>query len=97
MVDDTVNLDKRRRPAAQVETDVRRLRVEVEKDQAALKARHDELDIFLSAAPADDWPEAVNKARYLLGLLAETSEDPRRRQLIEMVLADFERLLSARR
>jgi len=34
----------------------------------ALKARQDELEGFLVAAPAEDWPEAVERARYLLGL-----------------------------
>ena len=49
----------------------------------------------IAAAPAADWPEAVEKARYLLGLLARNLDaaDLRRRKLIERVLADFDHLL----
>ena len=40
------------------------------------------------------WPEAAEKARYLLGLLAAglPPEDTRRRKLVAAVLDDFERL-----
>jgi hypothetical protein len=95
MVDQTVDLDKRRGMAAQKATDLRRLRIDVEKDHAALKARQDELEAFLVASEAEDWSEAVEKARYLLGLFAQTpaADDPRRQRLVAMVLADFERLL----
>ena len=46
------------------------------------------------AAPAASWPEAAEKARYLLELFsaALAGEDPRRQKLIAAVLADFERL-----
>jgi hypothetical protein len=95
VVDDTVNLDKRRGMAAQKATDLRRLRIEVEEDQAALKARQDKLEIFLLSAPAENWSEAVEKARYLLGLFLQTpqGEDPRRLTLVKALLDDFERLL----
>jgi hypothetical protein len=95
MVDQTVDLDKRRGMAAQKATDLRRLRTDVEKDQAALKARQDELETFLVAAKAETWSEAVEKARYLIGLFAQTSaaDDKRRQRLIATVLADFDRLL----
>jgi hypothetical protein len=41
--------------------------------------------------------EAADKARYLIMLFAATAaaEDPRRRQLIADVLADFDRLLES--
>ena len=95
MTDRTIDLDGRRGMAAQMATDLRRLRTEVERDQAALRARQDELERFLVSAQADTWPDAVEKTRYLLGLFAETSaaQDPRRARLIEGLLADFERLL----
>jgi hypothetical protein len=95
MTDRTIELDGRRGMAAQRATDLRRLRLEVEKDQASLRARQDELERFLLSAPADTWPDAVEKTRYLLGLFAKTSEgqDPRRVRLLEGLLADFERLL----
>jgi len=54
-----------------------------------------ELEDLLAAAPAATWPEAVEKARYLLGLFAQSSAaaDPRRRKLIDRVMADFDHLL----
>lgn len=46
------------------------------------------------AAPAADWLEAAEKARYLIGLFGATqaAQDPRRQTLIAAVLADFNRL-----
>ena len=95
MANRTTDLDAHRGMAAQKATEIRRRRVEVESDQAALRARQQELERFLLAAPAEGWPEAIEKARYLLGLFADTpaAEDPRRQTLIASVLADFERLL----
>jgi hypothetical protein len=89
MVDHPTNLDAHRGMAAQKATDIRRLRFEVEADQAA------DLEDLLAAAPASNWGEAVEKARYLLGLFAQSSEaaDPRRRKLIDQVMADFDHLL----
>jgi hypothetical protein len=53
------------------------------------------LEKFFLAGPAGDWAEAVEKARYLLGLfnLTPDAQYPRRQQLIERVLEDFDRLL----
>ena len=81
MITQAIQLDKHRGMAAQKATDLRRLRSEVEADQAALHARQTELETLLAAAPAANWPEAVEKARYLLGLFAQSSAaaDPRRR------------------
>lgn len=95
MTDRTIELDLHRGMAAQKATDLRRLRLEVQTDQAALKARQNELEALLVAAPEGGWPEAVEKARYILTLFAETSAciDPRRRRLVADVLADFDRLL----
>lgn len=97
MTDDSIELDGYRGMVAQKATELRRLRLEVQTDQAALKARQEALEQMLVALPAEGWPEAVEKARYLLGLFAETYEaqEPRRRRLIAEVLADFERLLGA--
>ncbi len=95
MVDRPTSLDAHRGMAAQKATDLRRLLSEVEADQSALRARQTELEELLSAAPAATWPEAIEKARYLLGLFAQSSAaaDPRRRKLIDGALADFDRLL----
>jgi len=48
----------------------------------------------LIAAPAANWHEAAEKARYLLNLFAATlgAQDPRRQRLIAAVIADFKRL-----
>jgi hypothetical protein len=95
MTDKPTSLDSHRGMLAQKATELRRLRGEVEADQRALKQRQDALEAMLVAVSATTWPEAVEKARYLLGLFAATpaADDPRRRKLIEDVLLDFERLL----
>ncbi|QCI63357.1 hypothetical protein [Phreatobacter stygius] len=97
MVEKTTDLDGRRGMAAQKATELRRLRIEVENDQAALRARQASLEKSLAAAPSAGWAEAVEKARYLIGLFAETlaADDPRRQLLIKSLLADFDRLLAA--
>jgi hypothetical protein len=94
MTDTPVELDARRGMAAQKETEIRRLLHEVQANQAALRARQDELESFMVAADAMTWPEAAAKARYLIQLYAATSDaqDPRRQKLIAGVLADLVRL-----
>ena len=96
MADRTTNLDDHRGMAAQVATELRRMRAEVEADQTSLRERRDELERLLAAAPSADWAEAVEKARYLLSLFIETSAaaDPRRQALVNGLLADFDRLLN---
>jgi hypothetical protein len=95
MVDHPTNLDAHRGMAAQKATDIRRLRAGVEADQAALRARQADLEDLLAAAPASNWAEAVEKARYLLGIFAQSAAatDPRHRKLIDRVIADFDHLL----
>jgi hypothetical protein len=80
--------------AAQKATEARRLLAEVQANQKALRERQDELEAHLIAAPASSWPEAAEKAYYLLALFAATLEaqDPRRQALIAAVLEDFARL-----
>jgi hypothetical protein len=96
MVDETTSLDEHRGMMAQKATELRRLRAEVEADQAALRARQEELELLLAAAPAKNWSEAVEMARYLLDLFSRTAEgnDRHRRTLIERILADFDFLLN---
>lgn len=95
MTDRTIELDQRRGMAAQKATELRREITEVESQRAALQQRQDELEKYLLSAPSETWPEAVEKARYLLSLLSATAEgqDPRRQQIIADLLAEFERLL----
>jgi len=94
MTDRTIDLDQRRGMAAQKATDLRRLLAEVEANEKALRLRQDELETHLLAAPAANWHEAAEKARYLLNLFAATiaAQDPRRQRLIAAVIADFRRL-----
>jgi hypothetical protein len=94
MTDKTVDLDRHRGMAAQKATKLRRLLADVEANEKALRDRQEELESHLVAAPAKNWDEAAEKARYLLNLFAATlaAEDPRRQKLIAAVLADFSRL-----
>src|ERR1700722_16383817 len=94
MTDKTIELDQHRGMAAQKATDLRRLLADVEANQRALHLRQEELENHLLAAPAANWHEAVEKARYLLNLFAATSagEDPRRQHLIAADLADLKLL-----
>jgi len=94
MTDRPITLDRHRGMAAQKATDLRRLLAEVEANEAALRRRQEELEAQLVSAPAESWPEAADKARYLLCLFAATPAalDPRRQKLIANVLEDFMRL-----
>jgi hypothetical protein len=94
VTDTPVELDEHRGMAAQKQTEIRRLLHEVQANQAALRARQDELESFMVAAEAMTWPEAAAKARYLIQLYAVTpdAQDPRRQRLIAGVLADLVRL-----
>ena len=90
-----VVLDEHRGMASQKETDARRHRSDVEADQAALRRSRVELEKFLFAAPAADWPDAAHKALYLLRLFAAAPDarDPRLKHLIEDATADLNRLI----
>src|SRR5689334_4125901 len=94
MTDRTVDLDNHRGMTAQKQTRVRRLNAEVRAQRDALRTRQDALEAQLVAAPAENWEDAAEKARYLLNLFAATIEaqDPRRQKLIAAVLDDFTRL-----
>ncbi len=94
MTDKTIDLDRHRGMAAQKATELRRLLTSVEANEKELRLRQDELETQLLAAPAANWHDAADQARYLLNLFAATlsAKDPRRQQLIAAVLADFKRL-----
>lgn len=98
MTDQPISLDHHRGMAAQKATELRRLVAEVEANEKSLRDRQEALEKQLVATPAATWPEAAEKARYLLGLLASTAiaQDPRRRMLIANVLEDFVRLSEAK-
>jgi hypothetical protein len=94
MTDKTIDLDQHRGMAAQKATELRRLLADVEANEKQLRLRQDELETLLMAAPATSWPEAAEKACYLLNLFAATpaAQDPRRQKLIAATIADFKRL-----
>ena len=94
MTEKTIDLDRHRGMAAQKATALRRLLANVEANEKELRLRQDELETHLVAAPAANWHEAADKARYLLNLFAATlaAQDPRRQSLIAAVIADFKRL-----
>jgi hypothetical protein len=96
MTEKTIDLDQHRGMAAQKATELRRLLANVEANEKTLRLRQDELEARLIAAPAANWREAAEKARYLLKLfassLAAAAQDSRRQKLIAAVLRDFERL-----
>ena len=95
MTDDPVDLDAHRSMAAQIATDIRRQNLhEIRADQTALRRRQEELEKLVIAAPAETWPEAATKAKYLIQLLAEAPEaqDPHHRELVAHVLDDLTRL-----
>jgi hypothetical protein len=94
MSDKPIDLDQHRGISAQKATGLRRMLAEVEANQKTLRLRQDELETQLLAAPAANWHDAAEKARYLLNLFAASLEaqDPRRQKLIAAVLADFRRL-----
>jgi hypothetical protein len=98
MSDKPIDLDLRRGLSAQRATESRRMILEVEADQARLQRRRAETEDQLFALPAATWEEASVKARYILGLFAETVSvgDTRTKTLIGAVLEDFERLATAK-
>ena len=94
MTDNPVELDEHRGMPAQRSTEIRRHLHEVQADQATLRHRQEEFECHALAAPSTTWAEAAAEARYLILLLAETSEarNPRRKELIAKVLDDLARL-----
>jgi hypothetical protein len=99
MTDEAIKLDSRRGMMAQKATDIRRLVAEVEANEKVLRKRQKEIEAQLIAAPALNWHDASEKARYLITIFATTpaAQDPRRQKLIANVLADFKRLTAENR
>jgi len=88
------DLDSHRGLAAQKATDLRRTLVEVENHAKELRDRQVALENQLLALPAESWPEAAAKARYVLNLYAASlsPEDTRHRNLVAAIFDDFARL-----
>ena len=92
--DPAIVLDEHRGLRARQDADARRLRSAVRADQDTLRENQAALEKHLFAGPATTWPQAAEKACYLLRLFAATGEaqDPRYKQLIEDVMQDLHRL-----
>ena len=91
MNDNPIDLDLHRGMAAQKSTEIRRRLQDVQADQAQVRARQEEFEKFLLAAPATTMAEVATKARYLLELYSRTQDasDPRRQKLIATVLEEL--------
>ncbi len=94
MNDNPVNLDKHRGMAAQKATDIRRVLADVEANARLLRDRQGVVEIQLLSVPAESWPEAAAKARYVLNLYAAglAPDDTHHRDLVGAIMADFARL-----
>lgn len=94
MSEGPLDLDKHRGMAAQKATDLRRTLAEVENHARELRDRQTALEHQLASLPAETWPEAAAKARYVLNLYAAglSSEDTRHRNLVAAIFDDFARL-----
>ena len=94
MTDEPIELDQRRGLAAQKATSSRRLLAQVEANERALRERRELLESHLIAAPAANWLEAAEKARYVIGLYAASLgvDNTQRHALVAAVLADLSRL-----
>ena len=94
MTDRTVDLDEHRGMAARKAVGIRRVLAEVEKNARELRDRQAVLENQLLSIPADSWPEAAAKARYILNLYAASlsPDDTRHRDLVTAVFEDFARL-----
>jgi hypothetical protein len=94
-MDKPVDLDKHRAAADQAATESRRQRrEESQSDEDAHIRRQAELEKLLRADPAETWPQAAARAKFLIIQFAETPEarDPRYAELIANVLDDLSRL-----
>lgn len=94
MTSEPTDLDKHRGMAARKAVSIRRVLAEVEKNARELRDRQAVLESQLLSIPADSWPEAAAKARYILNLYAASlsPDDTRHRDLVTAVFEDFARL-----
>jgi hypothetical protein len=91
MTDTPIALDEHRGMMAQRATEIRRRLTQVELDQAALRQHREEFEKLLLNVPATTAGEVVERARYLITLLAGTSvgRDPRLQKVITAVIDDL--------
>jgi hypothetical protein len=94
MNSEPTDLDKHRGMAARKAVSIRRVLADVERNARELRDRQAMLESQLLSIPADSWPEAAAKARYILNLYAASlsPDDTRHRDLVTAVFDDFARL-----
>jgi hypothetical protein len=94
MTGEPTDLDKHRGMAARKAVSIRRVLAEVERNARELRDRQAVLENQLLSMPADSWPEAAAKARYILNLYAASlsPDDTHHRDLVTAVFEDFARL-----
>jgi hypothetical protein len=94
MTNEPPDLDTHRGMAAQKATDLRRVLAEVENGASELRERQTRFESQLLSVPADSWPDAAAKARYVLNFYAAglAPEDSRHRDLVAAILEDYARL-----
>jgi len=94
MTNDPVDLDERRDIRAQKAMDIRQRLQEFQDDLETSKRLQRELENLLFATQARTWPEAAEKALYLLQLFSATPEaqDPGCKERIKQTLLDLNRL-----
>ncbi|MEQ1755969.1 MAG: hypothetical protein ABL973_17735 [Micropepsaceae bacterium] len=97
MTKTVVDLNVHRGTAVLNASDIQRQLLHIEDEQRALKSKQEALEIQLVASPSQYLMDAVDRARYLIGLLAQTSagRDPRRKKLIASTLEDLNRFAGA--
>jgi hypothetical protein len=93
MGDEPLDVDSHRGMAAQKATDIRSALAEVETHARELRERRAAVEDHLLSAPAASWPEAADKARYVLKLYAAAlPPEDTRHDLVAAILEDFARL-----
>ncbi len=68
---------------------IRRSRAGCEAVQAALRQQQEQLEGLLLFAPSEVWPEAVEKAAYLLDRFAESRDAPTVPKADQLCLGGF--------
>lgn len=94
MTERIIALGQHRGTPALAHTEITSQLLATETTQHALKAKLEFLEAQLATTPSVTLTDAIERARYLVGLLAHTTagRDPRRKKLIASTLEDLERL-----
>lgn len=96
MTERIIALEQHRGGPSLPHTEITSQLLAAEKTQRAIKAKLEFLETQLAGTPSVTLTDAIERARYLIGLLAHTTagRDPRRKKLITTTLDDLERLMT---